>query len=157
MSDENQPGYTLVQLSLRNGVDKDEVWIAFSDGLTDGFDNGWDVNKLFSTEAHPQLYIEENNYKLSIDALPPLTENEKIILQIPYSSHQKAGSMGFYIICLADCHGLFSFFSIKSGGQCTILSSAFPRQKQTIPYLVYLEAVSQFHSCFYGSVYDCGL
>lgn len=29
MSDENQPGYTLVQLSLRNGVDKEEVWIAY--------------------------------------------------------------------------------------------------------------------------------
>ena len=29
MSDKNLPGYTLVQLALRNGVEKDEVWIAY--------------------------------------------------------------------------------------------------------------------------------
>ena len=29
MSNEKLPGYTLVQLSLRNGVEREEVWIAF--------------------------------------------------------------------------------------------------------------------------------
>ena len=29
MSSEILTGYTLVQLSLRNGVDRDEVWVAF--------------------------------------------------------------------------------------------------------------------------------
>ena len=29
MSDENLPGYTLVHLSLRNGIEKEEVWIAY--------------------------------------------------------------------------------------------------------------------------------
>ena len=29
MSNENLPGYTLVQLSLRNGVEKEEVWFAY--------------------------------------------------------------------------------------------------------------------------------
>ena len=29
MSSENLTGYTLVQLSLRNGVERDEVWVAF--------------------------------------------------------------------------------------------------------------------------------
>lgn len=29
MLDKNLPRYTVAQLSLRNGVDKDEVWIAY--------------------------------------------------------------------------------------------------------------------------------
>ena len=29
MLDKNLPGYTVTQLSLRNGVEKDEVWIAY--------------------------------------------------------------------------------------------------------------------------------
>jgi len=29
MPHENLPGYTIVQLSLRNGVDKEDVWIAY--------------------------------------------------------------------------------------------------------------------------------
>ena len=29
MLNKNLPGFTVVQLSLRNGVDKDEVWIAY--------------------------------------------------------------------------------------------------------------------------------
>ena len=29
MLDKNLPGYTVAQLSLRNGVEKDEVWIAY--------------------------------------------------------------------------------------------------------------------------------
>jgi len=87
------PPYVVFQVNHLNK--KDEVWIAFSDELTVGFDNGWDVNKLFSTEAHPQLYIEENNYKLSIDALPPLSENEKIILL-----NFKAGENGNHTLVL---------------------------------------------------------
>ena len=58
----------------------DEVWIAFHEGLTDGYDNGWDVNKFFGDDNMPQLYLEENDLKLSIDALPPLTGDERIIL-----------------------------------------------------------------------------
>jgi len=99
------------------------------------------------------IYVQNSGNSI-IEITVRQWKHEKIILQTPYSSHQKAWSMGFYIICLAYCHGLFSFFSIKSGGRCTILSSAFPGQEQIISYLVYLEAVSQFHSCFSGSVYD---
>ena len=29
MPEQNLDGYTLVQLSLRNGVDKEEVWVAY--------------------------------------------------------------------------------------------------------------------------------
>ena len=35
MSGENLAGYTLVQLSLRNGVDRDEVWVAFKGNIYD--------------------------------------------------------------------------------------------------------------------------
>ena len=35
MSGENLTGYTLVQLSLRNGVDRDEVWVAFKGNIYD--------------------------------------------------------------------------------------------------------------------------
>ncbi len=35
MSDKNLPGYTVVQLSLRNGVEKDEVWIAYKGMIYD--------------------------------------------------------------------------------------------------------------------------
>ena len=35
MSGENLKGYTLVQLSLRNGEDRDEVWVAFKGVIYD--------------------------------------------------------------------------------------------------------------------------
>jgi predicted heme/steroid binding protein len=35
MATEELPGYTLVQLSLRNGVDRDEVWVAYKGMIYD--------------------------------------------------------------------------------------------------------------------------
>ena len=35
MSDRNLPAYTLVQLSLRNGVDREEVWVAYKGMIYD--------------------------------------------------------------------------------------------------------------------------
>ncbi len=58
---------------------KDEVWVIFTEQGSAGYDNGWDVNKLFSFEDFPQLYLEENGYKLSIDALPTLGEETRVV------------------------------------------------------------------------------
>jgi len=67
----------VVEVSLQGK--SDEVWIAFSDEASNGWDRKWDVNKLFSFESFPQIYIVENDYKLSIDALPPLEDDNRIV------------------------------------------------------------------------------
>ena len=66
----------------------DEVWIAFSEGLSEGFDNGWDVNKFFGDDNIPQLYFEEDNLMLSIDALPPPAEDEERIILLDFNPGQ---------------------------------------------------------------------
>jgi len=69
--------YAIFEINIEGK--KDEVWVIFNETSSDGFDNGWDVNKLFSFNNFPQLYIEEGQHKLSIDALPLLEEETRII------------------------------------------------------------------------------
>ncbi len=67
---------------------KDEVWISFSDKATDNYDDGYDVEKLFSLAEAPQVWFSENNLDLSILSLPPLA-NERVV-----SLHFNAGPSG---------------------------------------------------------------
>jgi len=75
---ENYEDPPYVVFSLHNSQYLDEVWITFSEDCSEQFDNGWDVNKLFGDNT-AQLFISEGEHKLSIDALPPLNYNERIV------------------------------------------------------------------------------
>lgn len=57
----------------------DEAWLTFCEECDVGFDNGWDVSKLSSSDKSPQMYFLENELKLSIDALPSLNEDSRIV------------------------------------------------------------------------------
>ncbi len=68
---------------------KDEVWVSFSENATDNYDDGYDVEKLFSLAEAPQIWIAGNNNDLSIFSIP-LPENATKIVPL----HFKAGPSG---------------------------------------------------------------
>lgn len=68
-----------IVLSVGNPEIKDEVWIGFDENMTAGMDYGRDVTKFFGSSDVPQLYLSKQDYQLSIDILPPLTEEEQIV------------------------------------------------------------------------------
>lgn len=75
----------------------DEVWITFCEDCTDAYDNGWDTRKFFGVNSEPQLYTVENDLNLSINALPPLNENERLI-----PLNFEAGKNGTHQLTLKD-------------------------------------------------------
>ena len=68
---------------------QDEAWVSFSEKATDNFDDGYDVEKFFSLDEAPQIWITDNNKDLSILSLPPLVNDTKVV-----SLNFKAGSSG---------------------------------------------------------------
>ena len=67
----------VVEVSLEGK--SDEAWIAFTDEASDGLDRKWDVSKLFSFNNFPQIYLVEDDYKLSINALPHHIDENRIV------------------------------------------------------------------------------
>jgi len=76
---EVQNDISLIVLEMVNSGKRDEVWITFNNECTEEYDDGWDVYKRYGDENSPQLYLQESVFELSIDALPDLTGNGKII------------------------------------------------------------------------------
>ena len=77
---------------------KDEVWVAFGSGGTDGYDVGWDTEKLFGNAGSPQLYMMENGSKYSVDVLPLLAGEEERTLSMDFM----AGETGRFTISLKE-------------------------------------------------------
>ncbi len=75
----------------------DEVWVTFCDECTESYDNGWDSRKFFGVNSEPQLYTVENDLTLSIDALPALSTDERLI-----PLYLEAGKTGTHQIMLKD-------------------------------------------------------
>ncbi len=90
-----------VVLEISNSAKKDEVWVTFCEECTEGYDNDWDVYKKYGDENAPQLYLQENVFELSIDALPNLTDAGKII-----PLNFIAGENGQHVLMLKDLAGL---------------------------------------------------
>ena len=99
-SSDDQIAYAVFNVS--DDENSDEVWIAFCDECSEVYDNGWDVTKFFGNNNEPQLYVQqENNLLLSVDALPPLTGDEKTILL-----NFEAGKTGNHILKLIELNNL---------------------------------------------------
>jgi len=99
-ADDVQAAYVVFNVS--DEENSDEVWIAFCDECNEVYDNGWDVTKFFGNNNEPQLYVQqENNLLLSVDALPPLTGDEKTI-----PLNFEAGKTGNHILKLKELNNL---------------------------------------------------
>jgi hypothetical protein len=68
-------------LESRKGKKHDEVWIVFHEGSTEAYENGFDGRKLIASSevAAPQIYTKEGEEIFSVDALPPVDDNGRII------------------------------------------------------------------------------
>ncbi|MCF8337748.1 MAG: right-handed parallel beta-helix repeat-containing protein [Bacteroidales bacterium] len=69
--------YLILEAIHENGVD--EVWVSFGPEGTPSFDNGYDASKLFGGAKAPQLYLTEQDRKLSIDYPPTLGEQGRTV------------------------------------------------------------------------------
>ncbi len=85
--------------AVKKDILADEAWITFCEECNVGHDNGWDVNKFFSSDKSPQMYFLENELKLSIDALPSLSEDGRIV-----KLNIEAGTDGEHILILDETH-----------------------------------------------------
>lgn len=88
-------------INVSDESNKDQVWIAFLDGATELFDNGWDVSKFFTNDNVPQIYLNESADKLSIDVLPVLT-NETRSVELCFLP----GKIGNYELSAAELSNL---------------------------------------------------
>ncbi len=85
-------------MRVQGEEETDEVWVAFCTDCTEGYDVGWDTEKLFGNEEAPQLYLMESDSKYSIDAYPPLPDTETKTLQMNF----EAGIPGQYTLTLSE-------------------------------------------------------
>jgi hypothetical protein len=85
-------------LEVSNGQRKDEVWVAFSQDGTDGYDTGWDTEKLFGIDETPELYLPENGDDYSINVLPLLSGEETRTISMSFT----AGTSGAYTVSLKE-------------------------------------------------------
>ena len=92
--------YVVLSVSGNSGK-SDETWVAFCQTCTDGNDPDRDVKKIYGDDNAPQLYAQEEELHLSIDALPPLAGEGRIV---PLSF--MAGENGSHKIWLADVTGM---------------------------------------------------
>ncbi len=73
-------------MSVQHQEKTDEVWVSFCTDCTDGYDTGWDTEKLFGIREAPQVYLMENDGKFSIDAGPPLEDSETRTYQLNFEA-----------------------------------------------------------------------
>ena len=85
-------------MSVQDEEKTDEVWVSFCTDCTDGYDTGWDTEKLFGIREAPQLYLVENDSKFSIDAGPPLSDQETRTYQLNF----EAGLPGQHDLLLSE-------------------------------------------------------
>jgi hypothetical protein len=79
---ENKENKHFVNLTLTTQGYKSEVFIGFTEDATEQFDNGYDADKLFSSNSSPQLFVVENNRELVINASEPLNNNDERIIPL---------------------------------------------------------------------------
>jgi hypothetical protein len=85
-------------LEVSNGQKEDEVWVAFSQEGTEGYDTGWDTEKLYGIVEAPELYLPENGDEYSIDVFPLLSEEETRTIPMSFA----AGTSGAYTVSLKE-------------------------------------------------------
>ena len=92
----------IIDIFAHNNQMQDIVHISFQENGSTGFDNGWDASKLFGAEEAPQLYLVEQDRKLSYNHLPELVEDEEKLVVMNYipgtNGEQKliANTSGFF-------------------------------------------------------------
>jgi PKD repeat protein len=99
--DREETEFPLIILEVQKAAKSDEIWVAFCESCTEGYNNGYDVYKRFGDAYSPQFYASEGDLKLSIDALPDLPEEGKTI---PLGF--MAGESGMHEIILKGFTGL---------------------------------------------------
>ena len=95
---DGRDGEQYFALEVSNGQKKDEVWVAFSQEGTEGYDMGWDTEKLYGIPEAPELYLPENGSKYSIDVFPLLTEEETRTIPMSFT----VGTSGDYTVSLKE-------------------------------------------------------
>jgi hypothetical protein len=71
-------------ITVQNNQYKDEVFIYFDESGTEDFDNGYDATKMFGLAEAPQIYLVENDMKLTYDFLPEVSEGEERTVALNY-------------------------------------------------------------------------
>jgi hypothetical protein len=99
------PSNTLQMEVNANGY-KDIIFVTFNEQATEGYDNNYDVRKLFGLEEAPQLFSMITGQQLSINALPVLTEYRTVQLGF------ECGLPGTYSFIVSDIGSFDGFVSV---------------------------------------------
>jgi hypothetical protein len=76
--------FNYLVITVQNNQYKDEVFIYFDESGTEDFDNGYDATKMFGLAEAPQIYLVENDMKLTYDFLPEVSEGEERTVALNY-------------------------------------------------------------------------
>ena len=71
-------------ITVQNNQYKDKAFIYFDESGTEDFDNGYDATKMFGLAEAPQIYLVENDMKLTYDFLPEVSEGEERTVALNY-------------------------------------------------------------------------
>ena len=80
-ADENYASH--IMLLASKGSNKDKLVVTFADNGTEDFEDGYDITKLFGGATSPQLYLNVQDRKQSINYIASLTETEE--RTVPFS------------------------------------------------------------------------
>jgi len=80
--DDNYGKGTYAMIKVSDGKTKDAAFVNFGENGTPGFENGYDGFKMFGNETSPQLYLVENDQKLSIDYIQSLSDEAEHVVQM---------------------------------------------------------------------------
>jgi len=92
--DDNYGKGTYAMLKVSDGKTANAVFVNFGENGTPGFENGYDGFKMFGNETSPQLYLVENDQRLSIDYIQSLSEEGERVVQM----NLQPGSTGEHTI-----------------------------------------------------------
>ncbi len=78
-SDENA-AVQYFSIKALNGTWNDEAFVVFTEDASPGFDSARDARKLFALDGKaPQIYIRQSEELLSINAIPPITQQGQTV------------------------------------------------------------------------------
>ena len=113
---------------------KDQLWIVFHEGSDESFENGYDGRKMITTRegSAPQIYSREGEEFFSIDALPPVGEEGRVI-----PVYFKANENGEQTIRIIDLEQIPNVTAVLEDTRTGILQNLNKKPEYTFNAVTY--------------------